>query len=214
VEDDAVDAVLMTDRTGALEHVTPPTVDADLPLIRRIGDGDEVAFERFVQRHQRRVLGLCCRLLGDEEGSRDATQEIFLKVWRKASGFRPRGKVSTWLYRVATNHCLNVLRRRKIVRMLPFSSGPEDDSGAPWEPASPAPSPLESFQSRERWRTVRQAIDRLPDTQRAVLVLARFEGLGYREIAEVLGITVGAVESRLFRAMRALEVSLDEGASS
>ena len=179
-------------------------VDADLPLIERIADGDDSAFESFVRRHESRMLGLCQRMLRDPESARDATQEVFLKVWRKAGGYRPRGRVSTWLYRIAVNHCLNVARRRKIVRMVPFARNREDRGGE-WQPRDPAPGADAQLETRERWARTRRAIDRLPTTQRSVLVLAKFEGLGYREIAEVLGITVGAVESRLFRAMRNLE---------
>lgn len=210
-----MEPAVMTDRTPALAGDAPTSVDADLPLVRRIAKGDEAAFERLVLRHERRVLGVCRRLLGDEEGARDATQEVFLKVWRKASTFRPRGKVSTWLYRVATNHCLNVLRRRKIVRMLPFGgSGDPTDRDPEPEPAGSLPGPLQGLEAKERWRAVRRAIDDLPTSQRAVLVLARFEGLSYREIADVLGITLGAVESRLFRAMRRLEGAVGEGGRS
>ena len=71
-----------------------------------------------MERHHRRLLRVCERLLGDREEARDAVQEVLLKVLHKAGGFRPRALVSTWLYRIAVNHCLNVLRRRRLVRML------------------------------------------------------------------------------------------------
>lgn len=202
MEEDDVDLV-MTDRTE-LPETESKTVDADLPLIRAIADGDEEAFAVFVRRHQRRIRGVCEGMLGDREASRDATQEIFLKVWRKAHRFRPRGKVSTWLYRVTVNHCLNQLRRRKIVTMLPFAGRDEED-GTPWEPRDRSPDAQRALETRERWRRTRQALDELPATQRAVVVLVRFEGLSYRETAGALEITLGAVESRLFRAMRNLE---------
>ena len=207
-----MEPLAVTDRTD-LRSETDRTVDADLPLLERIANGDEVAFERFVRRHERKMLGLCGRMLGDPEQARDAVQEVFLKVWRKARRFRPRGKVTTWLYRIAVNHCLNVLRRRKVVRMLPFSSPDAEDPVSTREPADPAPGPEADLDSKRRWLRTRRAIDRLPENQRSVLLLAKFEGLSYREIADVLGVTPGAVESRLFRAMRNLESAvLGEGA--
>jgi RNA polymerase sigma-70 factor (ECF subfamily) len=163
----------------------------------------------LVGEHQTRLLRLTERLLGDPEEARDAVQEVFLKAYRKAGSYRPRGQVYTWLYRIAVNHCLNRLRRRKLVRFLslsPVEGGPEA-TGPRFEPLDEAPSAEESLETRRRWRETRRAIDALPSGQRAVLILAKFEGLSYRRIAEVLGITLGAVESRLFRAMRRLEAA-------
>ncbi len=184
--------------------------DPDAEVLSRVAAGDTAAFEALVRRHQDRLMGVCQRLLGDREEARDAAQEVFLKAFRKAGSYRPRGRVSTWLYRIAVNHCLNRLRRRKVVRFLPLGAlgGADDEASLPpdrTDPADPAPDPEAVLEARRRWAATRCAIDRLPEGQRAVLVLARFEGLSYREIAEVLGITVGAVESRLFRAMRKLE---------
>lgn len=183
--------------------------DPDAEVLARVAAGDTAAFEILVRRHQDRLIGVCHRLLGDREEARDAAQEVFLKAFRKAGSYRPRGKVYTWLYRIAVNHCLNRLRRRKVVRFLSLGAlGGADDEAAPppdrTDPADPAPDPEAALEARRRWAATRRAIDRLPESQRAVLVLAKFEGLAYREIAQALGITVGAVESRLFRAMRTL----------
>lgn len=179
--------------------------DPDVELLRATASGDFDAFERLVERHQERLLRTCERLLGDREAARDAVQEVFLKVYRKASSFRPRAKVSTWIYRIAVNHCFNQLRRRKIVSMIPFSGLARDDEDASWEPRAEDPDPHRTLEGRRRWAETRRALNALPMGQRAVLVLARFEGLSYKEIAQALGITLGAVESRLFRAMRNLE---------
>jgi RNA polymerase sigma-70 factor (ECF subfamily) len=173
-------------------------------VLRRVAAGETEAFADLVERHQGTLLRLCERMLGDAEEARDAAQEVFLKAYRKAAGFQPRARVSTWLYRIATNHCLNRIRRRKVVRMISFGGASEEaDPGL--DPPDREPDALERLDARRRWRSTRQAIDALPVNQRAVVVLAKFEGLSYRRIARVLGITVGAVESRLFRAMRNLE---------
>lgn len=201
---------------------TPPAAvgraeDPDHALIERVAEGDADAFEALVERYQDRLLALAERLLGDRDEARDAVQEVFLKVWRKAGSYRPRGKLYTWLYRVAVNHCFNKLRRRRLVRFLSLGRpDPDDAAGAdrpgPPDPADPATAPDEALAARRRWRATRRAIDRLPEGQRAVVVLAKLQGLSYREIAEVLEVTVGAVESRLFRAMRRLEAAAQEDA--
>lgn len=187
--------------------------DADRRVLERVAAGDADAFADLVERHQGRLLRVCRRMLGDPEEARDAAQEVFLKAYRKAGTFEPRGKVYTWLYRIAVNHCLNLLRRRRVVRFLQLGGGGgeggEEEVPLP-EPVDDAADPEAALEARRRWRRARRAVAELPANQRAVLVLARFEGLAYKEIAEVLGVSVSAVESRLFRAMRNLESALKE----
>jgi len=185
--------------------------DLDRESLARTAEGDTDAFARLVERHQQRLLRLCQGFLHDPEAARDAVQEVFLKAYRKAGSYRPRGQVYTWLYRIAVNHCLNRLRRRKIVRFLPFT-GERDEPGEerPLPDATdPDPGPAARLDARERWRRTRRALEALPATQRSVVILAKFEGLSQRRVAEVLGITEGAVESRLFRALRKLEQVLE-----
>jgi RNA polymerase sigma-70 factor (ECF subfamily) len=175
--------------------------------------GDAAAFERLVARHQRRLHRLCVRLLQDEAEAEEAVQEVFLKLYRNAAGFDRRGELFTLLYRIATNHCLNRLRRRRLVRFVSlggFSRASGEEEEPQLDPVDPGPDPRERMSSGQRWRLARGAIDRLPAGQRAVLLLVRLEGLSYQETADALGITLGAVESRLFRAMRRLETELEE----
>lgn len=190
----------------------PSADDLDRRALERAAAGEPEAFARLVERHQERLLRVCHGFLHDPEEARDAAQEVFLKAFRKAGSYRPRGKVYTWLYRIAVNHCLNKLRRRKIVRFLPFGGGREASPDDPpeLEPVDPGPGPPERLDARRRWEITRRALDALPKGQRAVVILARLEGLSQRRTAEVLGITEGAVESRLFRALRKLETVLEE----
>lgn len=176
--------------------------DPGWDALARVAAGEADAFAELVASHQERLLRLCERLLGDVEEARDAAQEVFLKVYRKAGEVRPQGQVYTWLYRIAVNHCLNKLRRRRLVRFLRWEEPAEDADAPAFDPPDRAPGPAAALEARRRWQSTRRAIEKLPAGQRAVLVLARFEGLSYRQIAEVLGITEGAVESRLVRAMR------------
>jgi RNA polymerase sigma-70 factor (ECF subfamily) len=187
--------------------------DPGWEMLARVAAGEGDAFAHLVECHQDRLLRLCERMLGDAEEARDAVQEVFLKVYRKAGEARPQGQVYTWLYRIAVNHCLNKLRRRKLVRFLRLESPAAEADTAPFDPPDAAPDPAAALEARQSWQAARQAIAALPENQRAVLVLARFEGLSYKQIAEVLEITEGAVESRLFRAMRRIEAAQDSGAS-
>ena len=184
---------------------------SDWEILERVAAGEPEPFRLLVERHQDRLVGLCRRLLGDPEEARDAAQEVFVKAFRKAGELEPRGQLYTWLYRVAVNHCLNRLRRRKLVRFLPLTRpAAEAEAEADLDPPDHGVDPLTALEARRRWQATREAIACLPPSQRAVLVLARCEGLSYRRIAETLGITVKAVESRLVRAMRHLRRAQEE----
>ena len=185
-------------------------VDPGWEALSRVAAGDAEAFASLVESHQERLLRLCERLLGDAEEARDATQEVFLKAYRKAGDVRPQGQVYTWLYRIAVNHCLNKLRRRRLVRFLRWED-PGDREVAAFDPPDKAADPAAALEARRRWQATRRVIERLPENQRMVLVLVRFEGLSYKQTAAVLGITEGAVESRLVRAMRRLEAAQESG---
>jgi RNA polymerase sigma-70 factor, ECF subfamily len=187
-------------------------VDPGWEALARVAAGDAGAFALLVERHQERLLHLCERLLADVEEARDAAQEVFLRAFRKAGEVRPQGQVYTWLYRIAVNHCLNRLRRRKLVRFLRWEDPQAQDAPA-FDPPDPGADPAAALDSRRRWQATRRAIGQLPENQRAVLVLVRFEGLSYKQAAEVLGITEGAVESRLFRAMRRIETAQEPAGS-
>ena len=180
------------------------TSESDWQLLSRTAEGEEDAFRQLVERHQDRLVGLCQRLLGDREEALDAAQEVFLKTYGKAGSLQPKGELFTWMYRVATNHCLNRIRRRKLAQFLSLTPDPGAEA-ASLEPVDNAPDALATLESRRRWRQTLEAIGALPESQRVVLILARFEGLPYRQIGEILGISEGAVESRLFRAMRHLK---------
>ncbi len=187
------------------------SVDPDWEVLRRVARGDVEAFAPLVERHQGRLLQVCTRLLHDADEARDAAQEVFLKALRGAAGFQPGGRVFTWLYRIAVNHCLNRLRRRSLVRF--FSLSRDDQEEPAFDPADGAPDAERALDAERRWRATRLLIERLPANQRAVVVLAKFEGLSYREIAGILKTTESAVESRLVRAMRTLSRAQEGGPS-
>jgi len=188
------------------------TSDSDWQLLSLTAAGHEDAFRQLVERHQDRLVGLCQRLLGDREEAMDAAQEVLLKTYGRAGSLEPRGELFTWMYRVATNHCLNRIRRRKLAQFLSLTPDPGGEVPN-LDPADDAPDALATLESRRRWQRTLEEIAALPESQRVVLILARFEGLPYRQIGEILGISEGAVESRLFRAMRRLQGAQESDAS-
>jgi len=169
----------------------------DEELVHAFQSGDERAFDVLVKRYQERIRLLCLRYLADLQEADDAAQEVFIRVYQHLGDFMPRARFSTWLYRVAVNDCLNRLRaRRRRQWMQPFSRVSE----AALQAKSEASNPAVDLERREEHAKVRTALARLSDDQRTAILLHRYEGLSYKEIAEVMNCSVSAVEARLHRA--------------
>jgi len=167
----------------------------DSELVSRYLAGDRGAFTALVHRHERRVYNLAYRMLGREEDAKDATQDAFLTALRKLSSFRGEAAFTTWMHRVTVNACYDMLRKRKREPLPP----PEDDEREPAGPASPDHADEAAFSV-----DVQRALARVPHEFRAVLVLHDVQDMAYDEIAEVLGVPVGTVKSRLHRGRLAL----------
>lgn len=176
-------------------------------LILRCQQGDETAFEALIRLHEKKIYTLCRRMCRDEEDALEAAQDTFLAVWRGIGSYRADAAFSTWLYRLATNACLDLLRREK-------RRGGEvslDDEEARLDPADTAPQPEEAAEREETRRMVREGLYALPDNYRQVLVLRELEQLSYTEIAEAAQLDVGTVKSRISRARTALRNYLAAG---
>ncbi len=169
-------------------------------LIARCQAGDEAAFEALVRMHEKRVYALCRRMCRSEDDALEAAQDAFLAVWRGIGSFREDAAFSTWLYRLATNACLDLLRREKK-RSLDVSL---DDEEARLDPVDAAPQPEEAALRAETRRMVREGLYALPDDYREVLLLRETEQLSYQEIADITGLELGTVKSRISRARLAL----------
>lgn len=182
-----------TGRGGA--QVSMPSDD---DLVAAVAEGDERACRSLMDRHLTRIVALARRMLGNHADAEEVAQEVFLRVWTHADRWQPgRAQFSTWLHRVAINLCLDRLRRQ----------GMTDIDSIP-EPASEEPGPYEQLAQRDLARSVEAALQRLPARQRAAITLAHFQGLTNIEAAEILEVTVEAVESLLGRARRQLRVLL------
>jgi len=160
----------------------------DAVLVAAARDGDIDAFELLVRRHQAAVYGLALRLLGSEADAQDAVQDGFVQAWRGLARFRGDSAFATWMYRIVTNRCLNILATRRPAEPL------SDDH------ADARDDPAEAAADRERMQAVAAAVLRLGPEQRAALVLREFQGLSYDDISDVLGVSMAAVKGRIHRA--------------
>lgn len=175
----------------------------DEQLVQQFQKGDPSAFNELVRRHQQTVYGVCRRFLGNDHDADDAAQEVFVKAFNTLHRFTAKARVSTWLYRIAVNHSLNVLRsRRRNNRLQFFSQLSSDDLHLVHHLTDDEPN--RRLEQDERTERVQRALAQLNDDLRSVVILHRYEELSYQEIAEVLGVSVRAVESRLFRAKQKL----------
>lgn len=174
-------------------------------LARKAQGGDRSAFEELVRRHHPQVLALCRSMLGDETEADDAAQEAFLKAWRGLGGFEGGSRFGTWLYRVASNHCLDLLRRRSRTRALSLDELVEREGPAFERLLGSSPGPASALEAADLGARL---LATLPEEQRLALVLRETQGLRYDEIARVMGCTVDSVKARLKRARENLQAAL------
>ena len=180
----------------------PP--DADQVLMRRFQEGDESAFEVLVHKYQGLVLSLVRRYLGSRSpGIDDVAQQVFIRVFRSKMTYKPKAKVKTWLYSITVNACLNEIRRLRAEKnrrvnsfTAVFGDSSGEDAGPTFEDAR-SPAPSSEMEGSDVSTQVRSAVDALPDQQRLALVLTRFHGCSYDDVAEAMRTTVPAVKSLL-----------------
>lgn len=194
----------------AVGSVVQPT-PSDEELLLRLQRGDRTALDPLVRRYERELYGYLCRYLGDEELAEDVFQNTFLQVFVKIEQYEAGRAARPWLYAIATHQAIDALRRRQRQRdrvcLQEDRTASDDDSmRSSWEWAAEEGSvdPLDLLERAEQQRLVRQAVSQLPELLRQVVLLVYFQGLKYQEAAEVLGIPLGTVKSRLHAALRKL----------
>lgn len=172
----------------------PSRPEAELVALAQ--KGDHAAYGALVRAHQDRIFRHLLNLTGSREDALELSQEVFIKAWEALPDWQPQARFHTWVYRIASNAALDVLRRRKVVQFVAL----EDDYDAP----SDQPGPEAQLQARQQLRGLEAALARLPADQREIVLLREVEGLGYEELAATLAVDVGTVKSRLSRARAAL----------
>jgi RNA polymerase sigma-70 factor (ECF subfamily) len=181
---------------------------SDEQIVERALTGDADAFGEIVQRWERRIFALAFGMLGREEDARDATQETFLAAFRNLRAFRGEAKVSSWLHRIAVNQCITRQRRAKVRKESGLEE--EEEKHAASFSAPVQYSPVVVVEGRERSAAVRRAVNSLPLDLRQVVVMKEFEELTFREMADALDVPLSTVKSRLYTALRQLQMRLQK----
>jgi RNA polymerase sigma-70 factor (ECF subfamily) len=186
---------LSTDASG-----TGLVSDPDVALMLAFCQGHEDAFVELYRRHRDRIVSYCRRMLGDEARAEEAAQDVFLKIYRARGSYEPRSRFSTFLYRVATNHCLN-LHARLDQRLTDRSARGERQHGTPADQH-------QELTRKQLRAELDRALGKLPERQRAALLLVHYEGLSYREACETIEVTEAAMKSLIHRARTTLMTEL------
>lgn len=174
----------------------------------RVAQGDENAFERLIERHQRVVVGTVAKMLGNTTDAEDIAQQVFIRLWKSAPRYKPKAKFTTFLFTITRRLVFNESRRRS--RKREYSIEEREDDYHLQTPDERRISPDEDMLQRELRMAVDQAIAELPEKQRLAVILRRYEEMPYDEIGNILGISVSAVKSQLFRARHSLREALQE----
>ena len=193
--------------------VVAPASDPDVQLMLRLRNGDDGAFRELFEKHNRGVVNFAYQFVGSRSRAEELAQDVFFQVYKAAARYEPQAKFTTWLYRIATNACLNEVRRperRFATRPLEH---PVEESNDRAEIAFADPDAVQgehALAGRELEARIRDVLDGLPANQRAALILSRVEGMSYREVAETLECSESAVKSLVFRATATLREHLAE----
>lgn len=182
--------------------------DHDRRLLERLRADDPDAFREFIDAYRDRILTLVARVAGHGADAEDLAQEAFLKAFRSLHRFGERSSLYTWLYRIAANTAMDFRKRRRVFAPLPLER--DDDHPGPGEPHDEGPAPVDSAVLRERVEALRAAVEALPEPFRTTLVLRDMESRTYEEVARIQGVSIGTVESRIFRARQKLRALLGE----
>ena len=177
----------------------------DMELVRSAQSGDQGAFSRLVETNQGKIYSLCYRMTGNPDDAADLTQEAFLNAWRGLAKFNGQSAFSTWLYRLASNACIDFLRREKRRGALSMTLEDEEDEDHQADLPDERWSPERELERKEARKALRAGLQALSPEHRKVLLLRETEGLSYQEIAQALDLEEGTVKSRIARARMALK---------
>jgi RNA polymerase sigma-70 factor (ECF subfamily) len=182
-------------------------LEQDAQLMLRVRQGDETSFAMLLERHRRGVVSFLYRMVPNQAVSEELAQEVFLRVYRSRESYEPTAKFTTWLFRIATHLALNWIRDNKREKHQE-SLSEEVVEGAERQVSDGQPTVEQQMLYRARLREIRLSIEALPEKQRAAVLMHKYEGLEYTQIARALGCSESAVKSLLFRAYETLRSRL------
>jgi RNA polymerase sigma-70 factor (ECF subfamily) len=186
---------------------------SDVQLMLDVKAGDEQSFGLLLQRYRTPLVNFLYRMVRSREQAEDLAQEVFIRVYRAREEYVPSAKFTTWLFRIATNLALNSLRDHRHEKLqismdAPVTKDAEDGDERPFEVADKHPTIEQELLEEDRKKMIRHAIEKLPEKQRAAVLLHKYQELDYAEIAKILSCSESALKSLLFRAYETLRVEL------
>ncbi len=189
------------------------TTRSDVQLMLDVKAGDQQSFELLLQRYRTPLVNFLYRMVRSREQAEDLAQEVFLRVYRAREDYEPSAKFTTWLFRIATNLALNSLRDHRYQKLeismdAPIVADAEDGDERPMEVADEHPDIEQHLVEEARKKMIRHAIEKLPEKQRAAVLLHKYQELDYSEISKILRCSESALKSLLFRAYETLRVEL------
>ena len=175
---------------------------SDEALMLQLQTGDLRSFDTLVKRWEKPLLNYCYRMVNDIALAEDLRQEVFLRIYRSAKKYRPTAQFSTWMYRIATNLCLDTLAKQQRRKETPIAAYLESESeGFDEKLVDPSDTPDAAVVKKETESRVRSALVRLPEDQRVVVIMRHYNGMKFREIAEILEYPISTVKSRMAAGM-------------
>ncbi|MDD6188406.1 MAG: sigma-70 family RNA polymerase sigma factor [Clostridiales bacterium] len=184
--------------------------EEEAAIIARVLDGDTDAFEPLVTANQSFVYNIALKMLSNPDDAFDVSQETFVKAFRSLKDFKGESSFSSWLYRIAANKCLDLMRKNKKRQVVSIVYPDEDNESRMLELPDARFNPETELERRELRQAINDALDSLPHDQRSILLLRELNGMSYAEIGEALRLEAGTVKSRLFRARANLAKILRE----
>ena len=186
---------------------------SDVQLMLDVKAGDEQSFELLLHRYRTPLVNFLYRMVRSREQAEDLAQEVFIRVYRARDDYVPSAKFTTWLFRIATNLALNSLRDRRHEKLdismdAPVVADAEDGDEKPFQVADKHPTIEQELVEEARKKMIRHAIEKLPEKQRAAVLLHKYQELDYAEIAKILSCSESALKSLMFRAYETLRVEL------
>ena len=184
--------------------------DVDELLVKKAQKGDMEAFEALIGKYEKKIYNISCRMLLDSDEAYDAAQDVFLKVFKSIKSFKSESKFSTWLYRVTSNVCFDILRKRKDKMNSSLDAEIEiNDSEVKIDPVALTPGVEDEVEREELIRLVSESVNELPEKHRVMIILRDFQDMSYSDIATSLDCPEGTIKSRINRARRALKNLLE-----
>jgi len=186
-------------------------LDKEFDLVRKIIDGDQRKFEQIIKIHERLVTHIVFRMVSDNVDREEICQEVFIKVYQNLSGFNFNAKLSTWIAKIAHNHCINYLRKHKL-NLLDDMSHPDDNSEIQFTESlhTKSISPDTESEQKDRAEIIKKEIEKLPENYKIILTLYHIDDLSYKDIGDAVDMPEGTVKSYLFRARKMLRDNLLE----